>query len=216
MPTRKQYTKGQRFGRLTYLRNALDRGPIRYAVFRCDCGTEKEIHLHNVVRGVTKSCGCLSRETTGKMAALYSFRHGMYGTSTYVSWTSMKQRCTNPHHPHYHNYGGRGIRVCRRWLQSFKAFWLDMGTCPDGHYSVERIDCERGYSKSNCRWLPRNLQAQNRRDSSRIKYAGKTLCLSAQARRFGRNPELVRNRIKAGWSPKCALEAPVNMAYSHA
>jgi hypothetical protein len=73
----------------------------------------------------------------------------------------MKARCFNPQHPNYGNYGGRGITVCERY-RSFEGLFADVGLCPPG-CSLDRIDNDRGYEPSNCRWAPRAVQAQNRR-----------------------------------------------------
>lgn len=89
-------------------------------------------------------------------------QHGMTHTGTYSSWKAMVQRCTNPNHVAYENYGGRGITVCKAWLHSFSAFFTDMGYRPIGG-SIDRIDNDRGYEPSNCQWTDGVQQARNRR-----------------------------------------------------
>jgi hypothetical protein len=88
--------------------------------------------------------------------------HGMEGTPTYRSWDAMKQRCTNLNNPHYADYGGRGISVCDRWLNSFKAFLEDMGEKPDG-LTLDRIDNDGDYTPANCRWATYSEQNLNKR-----------------------------------------------------
>lgn len=92
----------------------------------------------------------------------FEAKHGWGGTPTYNSWKKMRQRCMNPKHPDYRIYGGRGIRVCDRWLNDVCAFVEDMGVRPPGRYSLERVDVNGDYCPENCVWLPMAYQAKNR------------------------------------------------------
>ena len=105
----------------------------------------------------------------------------------------------------YHNYGGRGIKVCERWLK-FENFLVDMGEKPNGKYSIERIDNNGNYEPDNCKWLLLSKQHINKRNNRLISYNGKTQTLSEWAKEFNINPQTLRNRIvRSKWSTKKAL-----------
>src|SRR6266487_4166543 len=95
-----------------------------------------------------------------------SLRHGQcrrgLRTREFGVWASMRQRCLNTDNPAWHNYGGRGITICLRWLESFDNFFADMGVCPPG-LTLERLDNDKGYEPSNCVWSTRKAQMRNTR-----------------------------------------------------
>ncbi|MFJ4469497.1 hypothetical protein ACIP2X_18665 [Streptomyces sp. NPDC089424] len=121
----------------------------------CDCGAQRSVRFAEW--GVTKSCGCLSRELSAERRRT----HGRFGTTLYTTWARMIQRCTNPDHPRWADYGGRGITVCERW-RDFSNFLADMGECPPG-LTLDRIDNDGGYEPGNCRWADYSTQNLNRR-----------------------------------------------------
>ena len=140
-----------------------------------------------------------------------NWRHGHTwegGVSpTYMSWTAMKNRCLNPKHPAFHNYGGRGITICRRWMR-FEGFLLDMGERPAGR-TLDRIDGNRGYNKRNCRWATMQEQIWNSRNCRFLTVQGLTLPLYPMARRFGMNPSTLRERLVRGWNVEEAVLTPI-------
>jgi hypothetical protein len=144
---------GQRFSRLVAIGplNLLSaRGRDIYWNCLCDCGNSTIIRSADLVRGKTRSCGCLKKEI--QIGHKYNLKHGHHlsekPSTTYVSWMGMKQRCIDPKHISYPRYGGRGIAVCTRWMD-FENFLNDMGERPAG-LSLDRIDNEGNYESNNC------------------------------------------------------------------
>lgn len=132
-----------------------------YWTCRCDCGTVLEVNSESVTAGRTASCGCRSEATRFRKTHGHSRANSGAPSETYVSWTRMKDRCMNEKHESYHRYGGRSIRICERWLDSFENFLLDMGERPVG-MSLDRINNEGNYEPGNCRWATPKQQAMNR------------------------------------------------------
>lgn len=92
-------------------------------------------------------------------------RHLKTKTPTWNAWINIKQRCLNPNNSGYKYYGGRGIKICHNWRKSFPSFLRDMGERPSKKHSIERINNNRGYSKTNCKWATRFEQARNKRNT---------------------------------------------------
>lgn len=121
---------GIKYNKLTALRTDRVTHKNSFWKFMCECGQEKVINKARVVNGITKSCGCLVRSVAAVRSKKLFTKHGMTGSKTFVVWSQMKARCLNKKVPHYKRYGGRGITVCDRWLNSFENFIEDMGLRP--------------------------------------------------------------------------------------
>lgn len=128
-------------------------------------------------------------------------------TRIYRIWLAMKYRCGSPRCNNYHLYGGKGIRVCERWL-TFENFLADMGHPPDG-YSIERIDGLGPYEPNNCRWASRVEQNNNTSRNRIIEYGGRKQTVAQWAREIGVHPQRLLTRLQRGWSESDTLIRPV-------
>ena len=138
---------------------------------KCDCGHVRILLLNYLKQLHRRGCSaCSGRGST----AFVTERHGLAGTPEYKVWLRMKQRCSNPKNRGYHNYGGRGIRVCERWTKSFVAFFEDMGARPSNKHSIDRIDVNGNYEPGNCRWATPKIQARNTRKNRYLTVRGET------------------------------------------
>lgn len=152
---------GQRFGRLVVeVRTGSTNGhPLWLCV--CDCGEITQADTSQLRSGNTKSCGCLRKDVSRAACT----KHGLYGSKAHAVWRAMMQRCYDKNQWHWKYYGGRGIKVCKRW-HKFENFYEDMGDPPLG-LTLDRKNNDNGYSKRNCRWSSRKEQANNRRRPNR-------------------------------------------------
>lgn len=199
--------RGQRFGRLTAIERAENRGHhVRWRCV-CDCGGETVTATDNLTSRHTTSCGCHMRE----IARAKELRHGAWangqrGTREWNSWAAAKGRCCNPNNAAFSDYGGRGITMCDRWRDSFEAFLADMGKCPPG-LTLDRRDNDGPYSPENCRWATRREQATNYRRNVRYVVDGESLTLVEISERFGVNEATLRNRLyNMNWPIERAID----------
>lgn len=192
-------TEGDTFGNWTFLKQLHNsRG-----LFRCACGTEAERHKHHIFRGLSRSCGCLSKLLVSQANTKHGQCRTGKRTAAWRAWSSMKSRCLNPDDTSFPDYGGRGITVCKRWLD-FSNFLSDMGECPTG-LQIDRRDNGGNYDPQNCRWSTRKEQGQNKRNNRILTVHNLSMCMEEWARASGTDKRKIHARCKAGWSAKDAV-----------
>lgn len=202
--TREVDITGRVFGRLT----AISRAPVtgNKWQFLCVCGNPTVVSKGAVVSGNTHSCGCLRSDTVRGRRT----KHGeAQKTKEYEAWQSMKSRCGRPRNKRYALYGGRGITVCPEWFNSFEQFLLDMGRAPSKGHSLDRIDTNGNYERSNCRWATTKEQSNNKTTSRLIEYKGQVKTVAQWADLAGIQYGMLRSRLfKLKWSAEKALTTP--------
>jgi hypothetical protein len=154
---------GLTFGRLTVVERAENYRRLAQWLCECECGGSAVVRGSSLRSGQTRSCGCLALEHTRSIQREPTHGHTRGGLKhpLYAAWAAMRQRCQNPAHHGYANYGGRGITVCERW-RDFGAFLADMGERPEG-LTLDRIDNDGNYEPGNCRWATALEQRHNQR-----------------------------------------------------
>ena len=157
---------GQKFGRLTVIKEVKDQKLGKAYKCVCDCGNLATVIGSNLVSGNTRSCGCLHNEGNNK-------KHKLSYTKLYRVYYGMKARCYDEHHQYYAHYGGRGIKICQEWLDNNKTFfdWA-MENGYQENLTIDRIDADGDYEPNNCRWVSILEQVRNRRNSVYIEYKG--------------------------------------------
>lgn len=201
---------GLTFGKLTVIRfeKKVGAGQGSKAKWRCKCvcGGTSIVFGANLSRGHTRSCGCVFHGPNVKNTT-HGHTRGFSPTRTYRSWSNMKKRCLNPKDRAFPDYGGRGIKVCKRWGR-FENFLSDMGECPEGLF-LERINNNSGYFKSNCKWATMREQSRNRRSNVHITHNGKTMLMVDWAVEVGLPYKTIAHRIALGWGTSRALTRPL-------
>lgn len=194
---------GKKYGHVTIVRyNGCKNGKHSMWIGRCVCGNEKS-YFTEALRNASDnfSCGCVPKNHVEK--------HGMHKTTEYRSWLHMKGRCTNPNYHNFKYWGGRGIKVCDRWIDSFENFYEDMGPKPRKSYTIDRIDNDGDYCKENCRWASRKTQLRNSRHNKMITWNGETRCVNEWAEILNIHPKTLSVRIQR-WDLERAMTEPVN------
>ncbi len=191
LPTGVKDETGKPYGKLTVLSYAGSKLKALAGAYwncRCECGKDHVVAGRALRNGSIQSCGCT------KVAA-----NRMSRSSEYRVWHDMKRRCYDTKRRDYKYYGGRSIAVCERWRSSFVNFFADMGPKPFPGATIERIDNDGNYEKSNCKWATQEEQKKNTRKVRKLTYNGETLSIGDWASKLGINRCTLRLRLDKGW-----------------
>jgi AraC-like DNA-binding protein len=204
--------EGKEFGRLVVEeRVGSDKHNKALWLCRCDCGGEVVTTTSCLTQGHTTSCGCKSREMRD-LISNWTYKHGDTGSVEFETWKRIKARCYNPKSQYYHLYGGKGIGMCERWLDTdngYKNFLEDMGRRPDDCTSIERLDADKDYSPENCIWADWKTQSRNTSQTVKYEIGGEVKCLSDWAKHYGISRSTIQHRIKnQGMSVEEAIKTP--------
>lgn len=202
---------GKKFNRLTVVEISHRHNSEIYWKCKCDCGTFTTVSSKGIRYGKTKSCGCFHREQVSKRTTT----HGMTGTQEYIAWYNIKARCYNKNHVSYANYGGRGIVICDRWLESFQNFFDDMGLKPSKAYTIERLDNSEPYSPENCKWATYTEQANNKRNNHLVTIGNETKTTGQWAKVFNISPVTICSRVNRKWTLFDSITTPGDKRYWH-
>lgn len=205
---------GKTFGRWTVLyRDGTDkRGSVMWRC-RCECGTEATVRGSSLTSGNSKSCGCYNHDSKVANAT----KHGQSQSRLYGIWEGMKSRCYDCNWHVYPYYGGRGITVCDEWRTSFQSFleWANTHGYTDD-LTIERVDVNGNYEPSNCIWIPKDQQMQNRRNVIKVQIGDETKSLSEWARIYGIPLSNVLSRVYCcHWDYVSAIITPVGKKGAH-
>lgn len=201
---------GNKYGRLTVIKENGKCGKNIKWLCKCDCGKEISVISYNLKNGHTRSCGCFQKESKSKSHST----HKCSNSRLYRIWRHIKSRCLNKNVSCYKNYGGRGIKICSDWEYSFESFrdWA-LSNGYKEELSIDRINVNGNYEPSNCRWANAKLQANNKTNNHIIKYKGERKTLSEWSSIIGINSLTIFKRIyDYGWTIKRAFETPVRKA----
>jgi hypothetical protein len=174
----------------------------------CDCGNTSDIEVGNLTSGNTKKCNkcaILSRANHRKKHSFSVAEKGTIEYKMYNTWLAMKRRCNNKKTKDYPRYGGRGIKVCFEWDIDFNVFLNDIGLPPSMGHQIERVNNNKNYTKNNCVWATRKVQANNKRNNKVITAFGLSLNQQQWADNTGIKRETIAKRLDRGWDSERAV-----------
>ena len=198
---------GRQFGKLKVLEKAYSKalksgGYEQFYKCQCECGNITIVRGGNLRNGATASCGCGIKEA--------ATTHGMSKSAIYRTWGNIKDRCNNPNCKNYFNYGGRGIKICDRWI-NFENFYEDVSKLPhfgEKGYSLDRIDNDGDYCPDNVRWATAKEQERNKRNNVIVEYQGQKMTLSEASEKSGVQAATLRRRMNHGETGEYLFRLP--------
>lgn len=183
---------GKRFGRLVVIKDTGKRNKSKKILWlcKCNCGNIVEVVAQSLTSGDTKSCGCLKAEKIRT--------HNMSDTRLYKTWADMLSRCRNKKSSNYEYYGGRGVKVCDDWVsfENFSKWATNNGYRED--LLIDRIESSGDYEPGNCRWVTRDIQDNNKRNSIRIQINGQIFTLKQLSKAAGISYQAMLERFRSG------------------
>ena len=189
---------GQKIGRLTVIKRVESKRRDAMWLCLCDCGRDKIVAASALKNKRTQSCGCIKIENMRRLGTAVK-KHGETGSPEYRSWRAMLTRCSNPNATGYHNYGGRGIKVCDRWLNSFENFLADMGKRPSLKHSLDRHPNNNGdYELSNCRWATKEQQNRGVRTNLWLEHNGLKMVVEDWRIRWNLCKNIIQGHLNRG------------------
>lgn len=201
---RRQELTGKRFARLLVGEfSHKNKYGALYWHCTCDCGNERIVAAGNLRSGTSNSCGCWQREYSSRVNST----HGLDNTPIRHSYNAMRARCYNPNNIGWAYYGGRGVTVCKRWLDSFENFLEDMQSTWREGLSIEREDVNGNYSPENCCWATDKEQSRNRQRGVVVDTPDGPKNLAQMAEESELSYSILFHRFKRGW-PFSALFLP--------
>lgn len=187
----------------------------------CECGTKRPVSGAHLKSGKSRSCGCLQKETLASIRTTHGACKNRERQAVYVLWSSMKRRCNNPNAINYRIYGGRGIKVCAEWDDSFEAFRdyiSKLPNCPKNieepdarlDRQIDRIRNNEGYKPGNVKWSTRSEQMNNTSVNKFVTVNGTRMTLRQAAAKYGKvKYPVIYNRLERGWSYRDAFLTPL-------
>lgn len=208
---------GNTYGNLKVIERAPNRGKQTYWLCECQCENKTRLVVRggDLKNGHTKSCGCLKKISDIANIEKYNLNnghvlHGQSNSRLYKIWIDMIRRCSNPKCKRYKDYGGKGIKVCAEWENSFESFanWAISNGYSD-KLTIDRINNDDGYCPNNCKWSTYQEQNFNKRNTVHVTYQDKIYTLLEIATIFNIPYKNVRDRYYKGWPIDKIISQPI-------